>query len=590
MATPANFRVDPRLASILGSGYKTSDHALKELVDNAWDAESEEVHIQLSDPLSGEPIVVADTGTGMTEAEVRSFYLSVATDRRTKRGARSPRLNRQIKGRKGIGKFAGIMLADRMTVETTAQGRMTRLVVQKDDLIRASEDRDDSDLEHIDLPLEVLEAPESRKGTIVTLDLFNQRLVLPTPDRLRQLLMMEYGASDHFRIFVNGKRLDLSDISGDMFERVESLPDAGPVVLRTKVTDGQKPLKNPGIVFRVGGKLVGTPSWFGLQEDKEIPTKLLNQVRVEIEADGLKDDVTADWGTVVESSIAVQAAIKMAHEEVKAKLSEVHSNLMQLAKARLKQEIDRGLKRLPEYRRDFAEKALYRILNDFYNDRPDRQQAVVNVVLDAFEKDEYWCVVEAINEARDRDVEDFAAALAQFGLLEITRVAQQAHQRLAFLDDFETLIRNKSTLEKEVHMALANNLWVFGPEYSLLASNRTTRAIVEEYLNDKYKGEKGANRPDLLLTTDVRSTYTLFEFKRPSHPVNRDDYSQGQNYRDELLVYLPNATIDLLIVGGTLDHKFSLNHMAPMTTVLTFTQVVSRARAHLQWLLDNLAK
>ncbi len=53
MTIAANFRVDPRLASVLGAGYRTSDHALKELVDNAWDADAEEVHIQLSEPVAG---------------------------------------------------------------------------------------------------------------------------------------------------------------------------------------------------------------------------------------------------------------------------------------------------------------------------------------------------------------------------------------------------------------------------------------------------------------------------------------------------------------------------------------------------------
>ncbi len=38
MSRTAHFRVDPKLAHVLGESYTTSEKALKELVDNAWDA------------------------------------------------------------------------------------------------------------------------------------------------------------------------------------------------------------------------------------------------------------------------------------------------------------------------------------------------------------------------------------------------------------------------------------------------------------------------------------------------------------------------------------------------------------------------
>ena len=47
MARGANFKVDPKLAHLLGEGYHSTERALKELVDNAWDAEAEHVWITL---------------------------------------------------------------------------------------------------------------------------------------------------------------------------------------------------------------------------------------------------------------------------------------------------------------------------------------------------------------------------------------------------------------------------------------------------------------------------------------------------------------------------------------------------------------
>src|ERR1041384_3013594 len=83
MPRAAHFRVDPRLASLLGEGYRSSEEALKELVDNAWDADAEKVDITLPAEVTGRPIIIDDDGTGMTDREVREEYLVVA-------GARPP--------------------------------------------------------------------------------------------------------------------------------------------------------------------------------------------------------------------------------------------------------------------------------------------------------------------------------------------------------------------------------------------------------------------------------------------------------------------------------------------------------------------
>jgi hypothetical protein len=49
---PAQFRVDPRLARLLGENYRSTEQAIKELIDNAWDADAEHVWITLPEPLN----------------------------------------------------------------------------------------------------------------------------------------------------------------------------------------------------------------------------------------------------------------------------------------------------------------------------------------------------------------------------------------------------------------------------------------------------------------------------------------------------------------------------------------------------------
>lgn len=49
MKSTARFSVDPRLSALLGESYTSSERALRELVDNAWDAEARVVKITLPD-------------------------------------------------------------------------------------------------------------------------------------------------------------------------------------------------------------------------------------------------------------------------------------------------------------------------------------------------------------------------------------------------------------------------------------------------------------------------------------------------------------------------------------------------------------
>lgn len=81
-----SFKVDTRLALLLSENYRSPEKALKELVDNAWDADAKDVQIILPQPLTGDAVVVHDNGSGMTLNELQSEYLNIARNRRDRSG------------------------------------------------------------------------------------------------------------------------------------------------------------------------------------------------------------------------------------------------------------------------------------------------------------------------------------------------------------------------------------------------------------------------------------------------------------------------------------------------------------------------
>jgi len=573
-----HFSVSPRLAPLLSAGYRSSEKALKELVDNAWDADAEKVTVTLPEAMSDAPLVVADDGTGMTPDEVREVYLAVADGRRNRQGGSSTQKRRKLKGRKGIGKFAGLMVAAEMQLETTARGKRTTLTLGLADLHAAVARNED--LEAVDLGLTVVDAPKSQHGTTVTLSGLNRKLGLPSREKLAQLVVREYGRAQDFDVVIDDVKVGVADIAGKTHEITFDVPGVGPAI--GTFTISEKPVKNAGIVFTVGGKVVGDPTFLGLDRDPELPSKLAGNIYGEVEIEGLHDHVTADWGSFVENSEGFQNAQEQLRRLVKGGLEETHKMEVQLAKARHQKEIKRRLAELPENRRKLAQEAVEKIFKKFPGERDDRIETILSVTFDAFEVDDYWEVIKAIDASTNADVATVASVLADFGLVDMAVTAQQAQRRIRVLDSLSVLADDSATLEKQVHAVVEANPWILGNEYNVLRSNQTLKNTLGDLVDKPSEDE----RPDLFLGSLPGGRHVLVEFKRPSHPISRDDEAQAEKYRDQLSKKYPD--IDVVIVGRERAQKVDPQYEKPRLRVVTWSHLISAARLEIAWLLEHL--
>ncbi|MBK9448937.1 MAG: ATP-binding protein [Bacteroidetes bacterium] len=376
MGTKAHFRVDTKLAALLGENYRSTEYALKELIDNAWDADAENVWIYLPAPLTADPIIIIDDGLGMTERELTEGYLKIASDRRTRKGERTLRFNRRVKGRKGIGKFAGLVSANVMEISTRSNGKKTKISIVKADLLSS-----DKDLEKIDLPMSSEACPDDQHGTAIKLTDLNQNLSFPDPNVLKQILFLEYGRQANFRIFVNEEALDIEDLPGETIIEESDLNELGVVKMKFTITDKRSP-KQSGIAVRVNGKIVGKPHHFGLENSDEIPTKLLSRVYGEVETDGLEDAVTADWGAIIENSKAWQKLEAFVRFRLLKALKAKHKAEIGIAQARWKLLINRELDKLPPHKRPFAATALDKVLKKFYDQKEEHVRSIIAMVFD----------------------------------------------------------------------------------------------------------------------------------------------------------------------------------------------------------------
>ncbi|MEZ4847064.1 MAG: ATP-binding protein [Bacteroidia bacterium] len=585
MNLQANFRVDPRLAALLGENYRSTELAIKELIDNSYDADANHVWVNLPEPLTNDPITIRDDGTGMTENEVRNEYLNIASSRVSRKGERTRFKNRLVKGRKGIGKFAGLMVASLMEVNTKTRGKETKLKIWRDELIKAK-----NDLEQISLPIETDLSDPEESGTEIILKGINQNFTFPNAEKLKRLLVLEYGRIPDFKIYVDGELIDIEDIPGDQYETELHLSNGEVTKVRYTISDGRKPLKQSGIAIRVGGKIVGSPRYFGLDESDEIPHKLLKRIYGEILADTLEADVTADWGSVIENSIILEEITRKLRPILEKSFSEVYDREVTYTKARLKKRIESGLDRLPSYRRAYAQRVLDKILRKFYGESEARVAAVISVLLDSFEKNDYWMVMQNMEESREGEVDQLTHAFTEFGMLDMAMIGQQSTHRLAILNDLERLIFNQNTSGEQLNQALGNNLWLLGPSHALVSSNSELQEVIKMYIGHKFTNGHSKYAPNLLLLQDFNKGFLLLDLKRTDHELGIQDRRLAKEYKADLQVYLPGRDIDVIVIGGALTPGLVPQKAQADIKFFSYKGLISDARVQQNWLISALEK
>ncbi len=577
-----SFQISPRLTEILGESYQSTELALRELIDNAWDADATEVHITLPEPMTSDPIVVRDNGVGMKPEELRQEYFNIARDRRKTKGDTTQKNNRKCKGRKGIGKFSGLMIADCMSLETTADNQTTNISLRRSAILAH-----EGELEHFPISSSVKENKSTDNGTIVTLTDLHSHLRFPIPDKVRSILIRDYGREQNFTISVNGEKITFNDIPGQIFQHVISLPNGGEAKVSLVVADGKKKLKNSGLTTKINGKSCGDSSFYGLDKDEILPANLVDRVVGEIEVTTSDESfVTADWGGLIESNHTTIALQENVPDLLRKSLGDARTKEVNLAKARYQKLINRRLAKLPEYRREYARKRLGSVFEMFYNEKEERFSSIISVVLDTFEKDDYWAIIERLGSSKDLHVGELADAITEFGLIDLGIIGRQTKARLSVLDHLTTLIDIPNTTEETVHKILDTNLWIFADAGFLISTNEGIKKVVNNYLGGKYKGNRANKRPDILTTHLSDGRHLLIELKRPSLLIKRKHESQALEYRDDLQPQLDR--IEILLLGKGRDSGVTAQNDQGSITIQSYTELISKARQRLEWLIQDL--
>jgi hypothetical protein len=306
---------------ILGLGerlYEQSIELIRELVNNAYDADASQVDVTIS----GNEIVVSDDGAGMDMAGLEQYF-NVGSDEKLLHPI-SPRYRRDRIGQFGIGKFASLAAASRFEITTQKASFAARVVFDKARWL----EQGDSWI----IPLTRLE-PDPKRGDGTTVRLVDLKRVFKPEDVVQKIAEGVPIRAKNFAVFVNRHRVTPMRWSGNRIPVMEGTPFGivhGEIVILPAHGASKD---NMGIEIKVKGvtvrrELFEMASW----------GKAATRIRGELHADFLQ--LTSDRSGFIEDTPEFETFLKVMQKII----GEVQKAYHQIASRRENRRVSQALK------------------------------------------------------------------------------------------------------------------------------------------------------------------------------------------------------------------------------------------------------
>jgi hypothetical protein len=545
--------------------YSNIPAVISEVVANSWDADATEVSIDID--RSAGTIIVADTGIGMTTADLNDRFLYVGYRRRESNPATTAR-NRHVMGRKGIGKLSLFAIAKTIAVETAKDGTVSGLVLRSDD-IRAQM----TSKEGVYNPDPI--APEDltlTAGTRITLSDLRLNPTEGTLNALRRRLARRFsiiGPDNDFRVTVNGREISVTD--RDFYPKIEylwSLGEAGDTYekLCTKArkkthlggdvdaakgwevtgwvgtVDAQKSIDEETNVIPVlaWGKLIHEDLLSAVKPAGLFSKYLMGEIHANfVDEDGLDDIATSDRQSLKEDDPRFVALTAYAENAV---LREVGNSWRDwrrddaLDKARENPIVEEWYASLGVDARKYAKQLFGKIGNMSVDHESDRIELYKNGIL-AFEKLRFRDLLSEIDKLDGADqLEMIGRVFANIDELEAAQYGEIARGRIRVIDSFVDIV-DANEKERMIQEHLFTHLWLLNPSWERASTNqRIEERVTTEFdaIDARLNDEEKAGRIDIRYRTAAGKNI-IIELKRYSVKLKTGDLvSQLSKYRSAL--------------------------------------------------------
>ena len=541
-------KIQPRVIDHLGiKMYQKPVDVISEFIANAWDADAENVSVDIS----RDQILITDDGHGMTFDECQKNFLTVGRNRRlATKSDKSKNKKRPVLGRKGIGKFAGFGIAQKIEVETTSldDGESTAFSMDISKILEA--DAENIDDKIIDVLRYNEPNPEnvSKHGTLILLS-----GIAPIPDvdafmhdLSRRFLLAKSNGGD-FSVKVNGKSLpepfadaveflfprDLTDEEKKKISGWQSIDDAGWCIetlcgneIKWRIGFFEEPIDTEelrGIAVFSRGKMSQKPFFFDIaggisgQHGLEYMT---GQVVMDFIDDGDNDLIATERQRINLQTKLGQAIKQWGIERIKflssvwkARRSEKRQRELEDKLSGFKDRLDN----LPSTERNTVKSVLLKIAS-FERLGKARYQEWCNDILTSWEKGRLKDIIQKMASEPHLDQDKFLNILAEADVLTALNIAESIKTKIVTIGELKQRVAS-GQLENKVRDFIYQNPWLIHPKWEAFQKERRLEKLINDMGIEHLNGEVFEGRVDLALSAGC--DMLLLEFMRPGLSIDQ---------------------------------------------------------------------
>lgn len=531
--------------------YSTLPPVLVELITNSYDADASLVTITIDQQQQN--IEILDNGCGMDASELNKDFLNIGRNRREKKDSITPKFDRAVTGKKGLGKLSVFGICTSIYVESCKEGFINAFELDYKTLLKQGED---------DKPLIIDPIIENQKTdedsyTKIILKQMKRKSKIPVINTSNSLMKRLNIFSKDFKCIVKDDK-DIVELTkekreniiyaGKQFEwKLPKVLDSVDELTRNYFLDKgitgtifstENTLNDElkGITLFARNKLANTPEFYGV---KESSTHAYSYISGVLHIDFIDNDNEEDNITTARNSLIWEnEAMGILKHHLQVLIRKVSSEWIEKRRELKKEKI----KETHKFNVNWYQKKTYatqdkklakKITNLVIDSDLDEKKSIdlLNYVEGAFEFETFIDFASDIEN--NTDAKNLIRLLKDWEIIESKEQYRIALGRIETIEKFKRLIDSDT---KEVggldsmHNFLNTFPWILEPRISTFDDEKTYRQILKEKYDDQTLNIKD-RRIDFLCKGFGTTLYVL-EIKRSQKTINMADLIQMQEYHE----------------------------------------------------------
>jgi hypothetical protein len=527
--------------------------AISELIWNAYDANAEEVKVELEEgKLTKLGLIrIVDNGDGIPVEKVETFFKSLGGS--WKKNAPKTKSGRSIHGEKGQGRFKAFALGNRVSWTSRHAGKKFSIIGDK------------SNLKQFSISETV---PASGTGCTVEIEDVVRDFEIWTEngfsDQVRDVFALQLYEDPKFCIIYDGKEIDVR----------ESILHVTPYEISISIENGQEYKATLDIIEwkkKVERKLMlclpGRFSFHSMVAGIQARGFEFTAYLTSDHFQGLVDENAEGLVELDPTSMALIEATKARlRDHFRQRESErSRSKIQEWKEARIYPYEGKASDSIEVNERQVFDVVALNLADyspDFEKSSSKQQKLILQLIKAAIETGPAALpsILEKVVDLPKGKLEELADLLRKTSLTAVINAAKSVTDRLEFLRALQILVfdpnSKRQLLERsQLHRIIAQETWIFGEQFNLMNDDEDLSAVLRSHI--KLLGSNSDDGPtrvelspsepvldadgkaaivDLMLScrvptsTDHERKHLVIELKRPSQSLNEDVINQIKKY------------------------------------------------------------